>query len=69
MTRDSSILGMSSVNATGEELQGIHAAIVAGLEIGSLRPVVGRELPLAEAEQAQRAVLEPGAFGKIALLP
>ena len=43
----------------------IHAALVAGLENGTLRPVIGKELPLAEAPQAHRAVMEPGAFGKI----
>jgi NADPH:quinone reductase len=37
------------------------------LEGGTLRPVIGRELPLAEAPQAHRAVLEPGAFGKTVL--
>jgi hypothetical protein len=31
--------------------------------------VIGRELPLAEAAKAHQAVMEPGAFGKIVLLP
>jgi NADPH2:quinone reductase len=31
--------------------------------------VVGRELPLAEAARAHREVMEPGAFGKIVLVP
>lgn len=69
MTRDSSILGMSLINATKEELAGIHAALVAGLENGTLRPVVGRELPLSDAAGAHTAVLEPGAHGKIVLVP
>ncbi|HEX8748689.1 MAG TPA: NADPH:quinone reductase [Pyrinomonadaceae bacterium] len=69
MARDSSILGMSLVNATREELSGIHAALVAGLENGTLRPVVGREMPLSEAAGAQQAVMEPGAHGKIVLVP
>lgn len=69
MTRDSSILGMSLINATKEELAGIHAALVAGLESGTLRPVVGRELPLSDAAGAHTAVLEPGAHGKIVLVP
>jgi len=30
---------------------------------------VGTELPLADAAQAHRKVLEPGAFGKIVLIP
>jgi NADPH2:quinone reductase len=56
-------------NASRQELAGIHAGIVAGLENGSLRPVVGKELPLAEAPQAHLAVTAPGAFGKIVLTP
>jgi NADPH:quinone reductase len=68
MSRDASILGMILLNATREELAGIHAALGAGLENGTLRPVVGRELPLAEAPQAHRAVMEPGAYGKIVLI-
>lgn len=69
MTRDASILGMSLVNATREELQLIHAALVAGLESGILRPVVGREMALADAAGAHAAVMEPGAHGKIVLVP
>lgn len=69
ITRDSSILGMSLMNATKEELVSIHAALVAGLENGTLRPIVGREMPLQEAAQAHKAILEPGAHGKIVLIP
>jgi NADPH2:quinone reductase len=46
-----------------------HAAIIAGLENGALRPIVGAELPLAQAGLAHRRVLEPGAHGKIVLIP
>ena len=69
MQRDLSILGLTLLNATKEELTGIHAALVAGLESGTLNPVVGREMPLAEAPLAHRAVMEPGAYGKIVLIP
>ena len=69
MTRDASVLGMTLFNATPQELAGIHAALGAGLEAGTLRPVVGRELQLAEAARAHAEVLEPGAFGKIVLVP
>ena len=41
--------------------------VAPGLEIGALKPLVGRELPLAEAASAHRAILEPGALGKIVL--
>jgi NADPH:quinone reductase-like Zn-dependent oxidoreductase len=31
--------------------------------------VVGKEFPLADAAAAHKAVLEPGAYGKIVLVP
>jgi NADPH2:quinone reductase len=67
MGRDAAILGMTLFNATETDLREIHAAIVAGLSSGALNPVVGRELPLAEAARAHAAVMEPGAHGKIVL--
>ncbi|MGH9253393.1 MAG: NADPH:quinone reductase [Vicinamibacterales bacterium] len=69
MSKDATVLGMTMMNATAEEYRTIHAALAPGLENGSLTPVVGRELPLSEAVQAHRAVMEPGAYGKIVLLP
>jgi NADPH:quinone reductase len=69
MSREAIILGVQGGNATEKEIAGIHAALFAGLENGSLRPIVGKELPLAEAAQGHQAVMEPGAFGKIVLLP
>jgi NADPH2:quinone reductase len=69
MGRDAAILGMTLFNVTPAELESIHAAIVAGLTNGSLKPVVGRELPLADAAAAHQAVMEPGALGKIVLVP
>jgi NADPH2:quinone reductase len=69
MQRDLSILGLTLMNATKEELVGIHAALIAGLESGTLNPVVGREMPLADAPLAHRTVMEPGAYGKIILIP
>jgi NADPH2:quinone reductase len=49
-------------------LASIHAALVAGLENGTLRPVIGKEFPLADAAEAHRAVMESGAIGKIVLV-
>ncbi|MCA1616124.1 MAG: NADPH:quinone reductase [Acidobacteria bacterium] len=69
MTRDASVHGMTLFNISPEEFQTIHAALHAGLEAGALRPVVGSELPLAAAARAHREVLEPGARGKIVLIP
>ncbi|MEY2409398.1 MAG: NADPH:quinone reductase [Verrucomicrobiota bacterium] len=69
MSLDADIRGMTLFNATPDELAGIHVALGAGLENGTLRPIVGRQLPLAEAAKAHAAVLEPGAYGKIVLKP
>jgi NADPH2:quinone reductase len=69
MSRDASILTMSVLNAPEQELARIHAALGAGLENGTLRPVVGRERPLAEAVRAHEEVMESGRCGKIVLVP
>jgi NADPH2:quinone reductase len=69
MGRDASIIGMSLMNGSPQELSAIHAALVAGLENGTLRPVVGREMPLADATRAHEAVMQPGAYGKLVLIP
>jgi NADPH2:quinone reductase len=69
MSRDAAILGMTLFNATHDDLRSIHAAIVAGLENGTLNPIVGREFPLAQAAGAHEAVMQSGALGKIVLKP
>lgn len=69
MSRDASIHGMTLFNAAPSDLRGIHAAIFAGLEAETLRPLVGRELPLSDAARAHTLVMEPGAYGKIILVP
>ncbi len=69
MSRDAAILGVMLNNASEKDLASIHAALGAGLANGTLRPIVGRELPLAEAARAHEAVMESGAYGKIVLIP
>jgi NADPH2:quinone reductase len=69
MQRDADVRGMALPNTPPPELASIHAALVAGLENGTLRPVIAKEFALAEATQAHRAVMEPGALGKIVLVP
>ena len=68
MGRDAAVMGMALLNAPVDDLTSIHAALVAGLANGTLRPVVGKELPLAEAAQAHHKVLESSAYGKIVLI-
>ncbi len=60
---------MSLFNANAPEMRTTHAALVAGLENGTLTPVVGQELPLAEAAASHEAVMAPGAHGKVVLIP
>jgi NADPH:quinone reductase len=69
MGKDAAIFGLALWNAPPAELSAIMAALTAGLANGTLRPVIGREFRLAEAAAAQKAVLEPGAYGKIVLVP
>jgi NADPH2:quinone reductase len=69
MNRDATILGMALYHATPAQLAGIHAALGEGLRNGTLRPVIGQELPLAQAPRAHEAVMEPGHHGKIVLVP
>ncbi len=69
MVRDVTIYGMTLFNATPADLRSIHAGLRAGLENGTLRPVVGRAFPLADAGQAHKAVMETTARGKIVLTP
>jgi NADPH2:quinone reductase len=69
MSRDAAILGISLGNASERELVSMHAALVAGLASGALRPVIGQEFPLAEAAQAHHAVIESRAYGKLVLIP
>jgi NADPH2:quinone reductase len=69
MGRDASIVTMSLGNATPQDLKSIHAALVAGLENKTLRPVIRQEFPLSEAARAHVAMMEAGAYGKIVLVP
>ena len=68
MGRRASIRGFTLWGITVTEEADIHAGIFAGLENGTLRPVVGKELPLADASRAHKEILEPGSAGKIVLI-
>jgi NADPH2:quinone reductase len=69
MIREADVRGVLLFNAPREEIRAIHDGLSEGLNAGTLRPVIGRTFSLSEAAEAHRAVLAPGAFGKIVLLP
>jgi len=69
MLRRASARGFTLWAITPAEETEIHAGLISGLENGTLRPVVGKELPLAGAARAHKEILEPGAAGKIVLVP
>src|SRR5262245_22139197 len=69
MTRRASVRGFTLWSLDAYEEAQIHAGVFAGLENGTLRPIVGKEVPLAEAARAHKEILEPGAFGKSLLAP
>ena len=69
MNKNAAILGMALFHATPSQLVAIHGALVEGLSNGTLRPVVGHELPLAQAARAHEVVMEAGHTGKVVLIP
>jgi NADPH:quinone reductase len=69
MAKHAVVTGLALWGLTADEVSRGHEAIGAGLTSGALSPVVGTELPLAEAAEAHRRVMAPGAKGKIVLLP
>jgi NADPH2:quinone reductase len=69
MARRGAVKGFTLWATTAAESEEIHAAIAAGLENGTLRPIVGKELPLKDAPVAHKEILAPGAYGKMVLVP
>jgi len=69
MMRESDVLGLMLFGATPAEHRAMYNALTAALEAGTFRPVIGMELPLAEAAKAHREVIEGEQFGKIVMIP
>lgn len=69
MGRDADVRGMTLFNTPDDDLQSIHAALRAGLENGTLRPIIQEEMPLEDAARAHEVVMRSGSHGKIVLLP
>ncbi len=70
MAREADIRGVTLVNTSETEYREMYAALGAGLENGTLKPVVGTKIPLAEAKRAHEEIMKPsGAHGKMVLVP
>lgn len=69
MAKDVSVFGNALWVIPPDEVRRAHEAIIAGLDSGALNPVVGTEMPLKDAALAHQRVMEPGAHGKIILVP
>jgi NADPH:quinone reductase len=69
MMKELDIRGIALWNVMPEQVQPMMKDILEGVAAGALRPIIGREMPLSEAAAAHVAVLEPGAYGKIVLVP
>jgi NADPH2:quinone reductase len=69
MSRTASVRGFVLWSISPDDEADFCAGVEAGLLNGTLRPVVGKEVPLGEAVRAHKEIMEPGAFGKIILIP
>jgi NADPH2:quinone reductase len=62
------ITAVSLFNATIPELVQIWSGLMAGLENGTLNPVIAVEIPLAEAPRAHEQIMAGEAHGKVVLV-
>lgn len=69
MMKNLDIVGLALNNAPKEEMTAIHAGLKAGLESGDLKPVIRCEMEMSDVAKAHEMVLEPGALGKIVIVP
>jgi NADPH:quinone reductase len=67
MGKGLTVRGFALWNVADEDVRRIHDELAPGLASGALTPVVGTELPLADAPTAHTQVMAPGARGKIVL--
>jgi NADPH:quinone reductase len=69
MTKEADIRGLTLFATSEQESREMHAALGAGLENGTLRPVIAQKIPLAEAARAHDEIMKhSGALGKIVLI-
>lgn len=67
MVKEATIQGTAIWHATEQEAVDALAGVANGLRDGVIRPVVGEEMPLRDAAEAHRRILEPGSRGKLIL--
>ncbi|XP_053102331.1 quinone oxidoreductase isoform X2 [Hemicordylus capensis] len=69
MLKESSIRGLSLFSASKEELSECAASLIAGIEAGWVKPVVGPEYPMEKVADAHKNIIHSqGALGKMVLL-
>ena len=69
MGREADIRGLTLFATSEAEARQMHAALIAGLENGTLRPVIAQKIPLSEAARAHVEIMKhSGALGKIVLV-
>ncbi len=67
MMKELDVRGLALFNGSRAQMEHVVEDLLAGLADGSLQPVIGKQLPLAEAAESHRAVMTAGAHGKIVL--
>lgn len=67
MAKEADILGMAIWNFTPDQYNEALHAIRGFLQAGLIKPIVGEELPLAKAGEAQAAIIDHQAKGKMVL--
>lgn len=69
MARTATVKGFVLWGISEADEADVHAGLYSGLDNGTVRPIVGKELPLGEAARAHKEILETGAHGKMILVP
>src|SRR3989338_7859189 len=69
MARDARIFAAAVLRISLEEKTRIQDRLREGFEKGELTPIIGAVLPLQEAPQAHRQIMERPEIGRIVLMP
>jgi len=68
MAKDAIVTGGTLWTISDRDLKAAAAALDAGFENGTLTPVIGQEVPLAEAPRGHQAVSGANTYGKVVLV-